>query len=200
MPFLAVLWVSGGFFSGWLFLKSKKEKNDREAIEKSDTRFKFDYHLLEAQRLKLLGKYEEALRELENAKQYKDDEAVLFYELAEINSQNGYYSDAVKYGKKAVNDMQIPDGKKYTGLNMNKICMKKIAYDDVIDKEYQEKIMKLWEKDRENPYIYHNRLYTEVLLSDITDEYVREELQEEIPRAFEGEEYEAERKEILNEL
>ncbi|MFO7879975.1 MAG: hypothetical protein ACQES0_00825 [Bacteroidota bacterium] len=84
------------------------------------------------------------------------------------------------YGKKAVEKMKIPEGEDYIGLNMNKICMEKMVYDDMIDSAYQAEINQLWELDEDNPYTYYNRLYTGVLLNDVTDQYVRDELQDEI--------------------
>ncbi len=99
-----------------------------------------------------------------------------------LSIQKYMYDQLVKgnYGKTAVENMEIPDGKEYVGLNMNRICMEKILYDDVIDKSYHDKIKKLWELDKENPYLYYNYVYCRVLLEDVTNQYDREVLQDEI--------------------
>lgn len=92
-----------------------------------------------------------------------------------------------KYDKRSVDQMEIPKGTDYTGLNMNKLCMKRLAYDDVIDEEYREHINHLASLDPENPYIFHNRIYCGVLLTDLTDEYDRKELQDEIDYMYDFE-------------
>ncbi|MFO7790514.1 MAG: hypothetical protein R6V32_08075 [Bacteroidales bacterium] len=99
-----------------------------------------------------------------------------------LSIQKYMYDQLVKgnYGKTAVEGMEIPKGKGYVGLNMNKICMEQILYNDVIDKSYRDKIKKLWELDKENPFVYYNYIYTRVLTEDITDQYDREVLQDEI--------------------
>ncbi|HKK69246.1 MAG TPA: hypothetical protein VJ946_13575, partial [Bacteroidales bacterium] len=91
------------------------------------------------------------------------------------------------YGKQSVEAMKIPEGEDYIGLNMNRICMEKIVYDDVIDSTYQAEIYQLWDMDEDNPYTYFNRLYCGVLLDDVTDEYVRENLQDEIDYLYDYE-------------
>lgn len=91
------------------------------------------------------------------------------------------------YGKQTVDGMEIPEGADYAGLNMNKICMKKMAYNDIIDEEYQENIDELWTLDEKNPYIYFNKLYCGVLLNDMTDEYEREDLQAEVDYLYDFE-------------
>jgi uncharacterized protein YkwD len=87
---------------------------------------------------------------------------------------------AGNYDKMSVDGMEIPEGKEYAGLNMNKICMRKMAYNDVIDEEYDAEITNLRSLDQENQYIYHNKIYCDVLLTDLTNEYDREDLQGEI--------------------
>ena len=77
------------------------------------------------------------------------------------------------YGKASVDGMEIPQGKEYAGLNMNKICMHKMAYNDIIDEDYQSEIRDLWRLDENNQFIYYNRLYCGVLLTDLTNEYER---------------------------
>jgi uncharacterized protein YkwD len=99
-----------------------------------------------------------------------------------LSIQKYMYDQLVKgkYGKTAVENMEIPEGKKYVGLNMNRICMEQILYDDVIDKSYHDKIEMLWELDKENPYVYYNYVYCRVLLEDVTNQYDKEILQDEI--------------------
>ncbi len=92
-----------------------------------------------------------------------------------------------KYGRYTVDGMNIPEGADYAGLNMNKVCMKKMAYNDIIDEDYQEEINGLWKLQEENPYIYFNRLYCGVLLTDLTNEYDREDLQGEIDYLYDFE-------------
>jgi hypothetical protein len=94
------------------------------------------------------------------------------YMLEEVSKDN--------YNKEVVEAMEIPQGVDYVGLNMNKICMQKMVNQDVIDSTYQASISELWDLNNDNKFIYYNKLYCGVLMSDLTNEYEREELQDEI--------------------
>ncbi|MEA3449206.1 MAG: tetratricopeptide repeat protein [Bacteroidota bacterium] len=98
LPVLFLLSV----FSVSCSLLKKGEKTRTETKIKTEEEFYYDAHFLEGLRLKMLGKYEQASIKFEKARQYIDDEAPLYYELAEVNSQLGYYATARQHAKKAV--------------------------------------------------------------------------------------------------
>ncbi|MGC9331832.1 MAG: tetratricopeptide repeat protein [Bacteroidales bacterium] len=98
LPFIFLLSVVSVSCS----LLNKTEKRDTETKVKTQKEFNYDAHFLEGLRLKMLGKYEQASIEFEKARQYIDNEAPLYYELAEVNSQLGYYGTARKHAEKAV--------------------------------------------------------------------------------------------------
>ncbi|MGM0649682.1 MAG: tetratricopeptide repeat protein [Bacteroidota bacterium] len=83
-----------------LLKKSGAEKEEHQV--KTEEEFHYDAHFLEALRLKILGKTERAIMELEKARQYIDNEAPLYYQLAELCSQMGDYGLAQKHAEKAV--------------------------------------------------------------------------------------------------
>ncbi len=98
LPFLFLLSVVSVSCS----LLKKSDKGVTETKVKTDEEFHYDAHLLEGLRLKMLGKYEQASIEFEKARQYIDDQAPLYYELAEVNSQMGFYGTARQHAEKAV--------------------------------------------------------------------------------------------------
>ncbi len=85
-----------------VFNKSSETDTPNRNKPKTDTEFMYDAHFLEALRLKMLGKFEQAAMELEKARQYIDDEAVLYFQLAEMNSMMGSYAIAQEHAKKAI--------------------------------------------------------------------------------------------------
>ncbi|MDA3910541.1 MAG: hypothetical protein PF448_04195 [Bacteroidales bacterium] len=118
------------------------------------------------------------------------NKAIKAGDLAQALSIQKYMLEQVaqgNYEKQSVDGMEIPEGADYAGLNMNKICMQKMTYNDIIDEDYQENINELWKLDEKNPYIYFNKLYCGVLLNDVTDEYVREDLQAEVDYLYDFE-------------
>ncbi|MFO7790044.1 MAG: tetratricopeptide repeat protein, partial [Bacteroidales bacterium] len=84
-----------------LLNKSSEEKKEEHHV-KTEEEFHYDAHFLEALRLKILGKTERAIMELEKARQYIDNEAPLYYQLAELCSQMGDYGLAQRHAEKAV--------------------------------------------------------------------------------------------------
>lgn len=85
------------------------------------------------------------------------------------------------YSAEAVSGMQIPEGKRFAGLNMNKIWLTKYVNDDPLDSTYCEQVNDLYALvEDNNPYIYYNHVYCGVVLDNIKDEYVREDIQDQI--------------------
>jgi outer membrane protein OmpA-like peptidoglycan-associated protein len=92
-----------------------------------------------------------------------------------------------RYNSKAVTNMRIPNGRKYVGLNMNKICLRKIVYLDPIDSTYLEQVDNLFKLDGTNPYVRFNDLFCEVKLTNMGDTYAVEELQDRIDMLYDSE-------------
>ena len=73
-------------------------------VELSGEKIQFLYlqHLIEANRLKSIGNFEEATKELEACLRLKPEEATLYYELANISIYNKQINKAIAYCKEAV--------------------------------------------------------------------------------------------------
>jgi tetratricopeptide (TPR) repeat protein len=97
-PFLLILAV----FTNSCSLLKRGEKGEKVPQVKTEEEFNYDAHFLEGLRLKMLDKYEQASIEFEKARQCVDDQAPVYFELAEVNSQLGYYGTARQHAKKAV--------------------------------------------------------------------------------------------------
>ncbi|HXK80764.1 MAG TPA: hypothetical protein PLO05_01240 [Bacteroidales bacterium] len=90
------------------------------------------------------------------------------------------------YNSKAVTGMRIPNGRDYVGLNMNKICLRKIAYLDPIDSTYLEQIDDLYKLDATNPYVRFNDLFCEVKMTNMGDNYAVQEIQDRIDMLYDS--------------
>ncbi|MFP4663481.1 MAG: tetratricopeptide repeat protein [Bacteroidales bacterium] len=96
------LWIISLILLGSCSVLKKSAENEEDDHVKTEKEFMYDAHFLEALHQKTLEKYEEALTELEKAKTYIEDEAVLYFQLAEVNSKLGYFSKAQEYAEKSV--------------------------------------------------------------------------------------------------
>lgn len=67
----------------------------------SDEEFLYDAYFLEALRLKTIGRPEEALANLEQAREINPENPVVHYQLAEVNTQLGNYRAAMHYAENA---------------------------------------------------------------------------------------------------
>jgi hypothetical protein len=92
-----------------------------------------------------------------------------------------------RYDAKAVSGMRIPNGRKYVGLNMNKICLTKFVYLDAVDSTYLEKVDDLHKLDAANPYVKFNDIFCEVKLSNMSDNDVTDQLQDRIEMMYDSE-------------
>ncbi|NLA24502.1 MAG: hypothetical protein GX879_06005, partial [Bacteroidales bacterium] len=90
-----------------------------------------------------------------------------------------------RYGSKVVSDMRIPNGKEYVGLNMNKICMERVANNyEPIDSSYLERIDDLNKLDPANIYVRYNDVFCEVMLEDLKRAEVVDDLQVRIDNLY----------------
>lgn len=67
----------------------------------NDEEFLYDAYFLEALRLKTIGRPEEALANLEQAREINPENPVVHYQLAEVNTQLGNYRAAMHYAENA---------------------------------------------------------------------------------------------------
>jgi tetratricopeptide (TPR) repeat protein len=79
-------------------LKGKSGKNEDPRIKN----FQFNYHFLEGNKQKILGNYEEALKQYSFAYQVDETQAAVCYEIAGILNLGGDINAAMEYAKKAV--------------------------------------------------------------------------------------------------
>lgn len=89
-----------------------------------------------------------------------------------------------RYNANAVSEMRIPQGKKYVGLNMNKIWLTQYVYMDPLDEEYLQKVDDLNKLDNQNIYVEYNDVLCETQLTDIDKAGVYEQLQNRINRLY----------------
>ncbi|MDD2635192.1 MAG: tetratricopeptide repeat protein [Bacteroidales bacterium] len=80
-------------------LKDGTEKSKEDPRIKD---FNFNYYFLEANKQKILGNFEEALRNYTAALKVDDTQSVIYYEIAGILNMAGDYAGAVDYAEKAV--------------------------------------------------------------------------------------------------
>ncbi|MDR2835903.1 MAG: hypothetical protein LBV69_06895 [Bacteroidales bacterium] len=88
------------------------------------------------------------------------------------------------YNSNAITDMKIPQGKKYVGLNMNKIWLTQFAFMEPLDEEYLEKINILNQLDNTNIYVEYNDIICETEMSDLKDENLQDNIQKRIDRLY----------------
>ncbi len=94
--FIAIV-LSFGTSCSMLKGKSAKEKEDPRIKV-----FNFNYYFLEANKQKVLGNFEEALRNYTAAMKVDDTQSAVYYEIAGILNMAGDYAGAVDYAEKAV--------------------------------------------------------------------------------------------------
>lgn len=89
-----------------------------------------------------------------------------------------------RYTENAINNMTIPQGKKYVGLNMNKIWLTQYYFLEPLDEEYLDKIDVLNQLDNSNIYVEYNDIICETELLDLRDEKLQENLQKRIDKLY----------------
>ncbi|MDD2386875.1 MAG: tetratricopeptide repeat protein [Bacteroidales bacterium] len=94
---LTTIVLSFGTSCSMLKGKSAKEKEDPRIKV-----FNFNYYFLEANKQKVLGNFEEALRNYTAAMKVDDTQSAVYYEIAGILNIAGDYAGAVDYAEKAV--------------------------------------------------------------------------------------------------
>lgn len=78
------------------------ESSETSSKVKSNDEFLHDAYFLEALRMKMLGQFDAALLNFEKAAEYSPDEAVLYFQIAEMYTQLQNFEDAIKNSEKSV--------------------------------------------------------------------------------------------------
>lgn len=90
----------------------------------------------------------------------------------------------VQYSQDAVFNQEIPLEKDYAGLLMNKLWLEKYVTNSVLDETHAERIEALSKLDPFNAYITFNKLYCDVMFSELGNEDRIKEIQDKISELY----------------